>query len=130
MEHIPILKIGKFLVVTIQTDMDDRLTLTLQDDLTNQICKKDAQGLLIDISSLDVVDSFMGRILGNITAMSRLLGAEAVIVGIRPAVAITLVELGLSLGKIRTALNLEKGIELLSASLGPPEEESSHGSPE
>jgi rsbT antagonist protein RsbS len=117
MERIPILKMGDFLLVTIQVDMHDRLAMTLQDDLTNQIVKTGAHGVLIDISSLEVVDSFIGRMLGNIAAMSRILDAETVVVGMKPAVAITLVELGVSLKGVRTALNVEKGMELLQESL-------------
>jgi rsbT antagonist protein RsbS len=112
-EHIPILKIGEFLLVSIQVDMHDRLAMTLQEDLTERIVSAHARGVLIDISSLDVVDSFIGRMLGHIAAMSRILDAETVVVGMRPAVAITLVELGLALPGIRTALNMEKGMELL-----------------
>ncbi len=119
MERIPILKMGQFLLVTIQVDMHDRLALTLQDDLTDRIVKTRARGVLIDISSLEVVDSFIGRMLGNIASMSRVLDAETVVVGMRPAVAITLVELGLSLPRVRTALNVEKGMELLRTSLAP-----------
>ncbi|MBI3949864.1 MAG: STAS domain-containing protein [Acidobacteria bacterium] len=121
MERIPILKMGDFLLVTIQVDMHDRLAMTLQDDLTERIVNSRARGVLIDISSLEVVDSFMGRMLGNIAAMSRVLDAETVVVGMRPAVAITLVELGLSLRGVRTALNIEKGMELLYSSLGRKE---------
>jgi rsbT antagonist protein RsbS len=115
-ERIPILKMGEFLLVTIQVDMHDRLALTLQDDLTGRIVSDAARGVLIDISSLEVVDSFIGRMLGNIAAMSRVLDAETVVVGMRPAVAITLVELGLSLPGVRTALNVEKGMAMLRAS--------------
>jgi rsbT antagonist protein RsbS len=117
MEHIPILKMGPFLLVTIQVDMHDRLAMTLQDDLTSRIVSDRARGVLIDISALDIVDSFMGRMLGNIAAMSRVLDAETVVVGMQPSVAITLVELGLSLPGIRTALNVERGMELLQKSL-------------
>ena len=113
MERIPILKMGDFLLVTIQVDMHDRLAMTLQDDLTEGIARTRARGVLIDISSLEIVDSFIGRMLGNIAAMSRVLDAETVVVGMRPAVAITLVELGLSLPGVRTALNVEKGMSLL-----------------
>jgi rsbT antagonist protein RsbS len=104
---------GEFLLVTIQVDMHDRLALTLQDDLTNRIVKTGARGVLIDISALEIVDSFIGRILGNIAMMSRLLDTQAVVVGMQPAVAITLVELGLTLAGIRTALNVEKGMDML-----------------
>ena len=117
MERIPILKMGRFLLVTIQVDMHDRLAMTLQDDLTSMIAKISARGVLIDISALEMVDSFIGRVLGNIASMSRILDAETVVVGMRPAVAITLVELGLSLPGVRTALNVEKGMDLLRKSL-------------
>jgi len=117
-ERIPILKMGDFLLVTIQVDMHDRLATTLQDDLTERIVKARAHGVLIDISSLEVVDSFIGRMLGNIAAMSRVLDAQTVVVGMRPAVAITLVELGLSLPGVRTALNVERGMDLLRTALG------------
>lgn len=113
MERIPILKMGEFLLVTIQVDMHDRLALALQDDLTQRIVDTSARGVLIDISALDVVDSFIGRTLGNIAAMSRILDAETVVVGMRPTVAITLVELGLPLHGVRTALDVEKGMGLL-----------------
>ena len=113
MEKIPILKMGGFLLVTIQVDMHDRLALQLQDDLTNRIVASRARGVLIDISSLEVVDSFIGRMISNIAAMARVLDAETVVVGMQPAVAITLVELGLSLDGVRTALNVDKGMALL-----------------
>ena len=113
MERIPILKMGPYLLVTIQVDMHDRLAMTLQDDLTSRIVSARAKGVLIDISALEMVDSFMGRTLGDIAAMSRVLDAETVVVGMRPAVATTLVELGLSLTGVRTALNVERGMELL-----------------
>ena len=116
MEHIPILKMGDFLLVTIQVDMHDRLAMTLQDDLTSRIVDAHAKGVLIDISALEIVDSFIGRMLADIAAMARVLDAETVVVGMRPAVAITLVELGLEFPNIRTALNVEKGMELLTAS--------------
>lgn len=118
MERIPILQMGEFLLVTIQVDMHDRLAMTLQDDLTNRISQTHANGVLIDISALEIVDSFIGRVLGNIAKMSRVMDAETVVVGMQPAVAITLVELGLSLTGIRTALNVEKGMSLLQASVG------------
>jgi rsbT antagonist protein RsbS len=114
---------GRLLLVTIQVDMHDRLALALQDDLTNRIVSDRAKGVLIDISSLEIVDSFMGRTIGNIAAMSRVLDAETVVVGMRPAVAITLVELGLSLPGVRTALTVEKGMELLKT----PSEELTDG---
>lgn len=117
MDNIPILKMGDFLLVTIQVDMHDRLAMTLQDDLTMRIVTANAHGVLIDISSLDMVDSFIGRMLGNIAAMAKVLDAETVLVGMQPSVAITLVELGLSLPGIRTALNVERGLMLLRASL-------------
>ncbi len=113
MDHIPILRMGEFLLITVQVDMHDRLAISLQDDLTEQIVKYASRGVLIDISSLDVVDSFIGRMLGNIAAMSRVLDAQTVVVGMQPAVAITLVELGLSLPGIRTALNVERGMQIL-----------------
>ena len=116
MERIPILRMGDCLLVTIQVDMHDRLALTLQDDLTERIAATSARGVLIDISSLEMVDSFIGRMLGNIAAMSRVLDAQTVVVGMRPAVAITLVELGMSLPGVRTALNVERGMDLLSSS--------------
>jgi rsbT antagonist protein RsbS len=117
MEHIPIIKMGEFLLVSIQVDMHDRLALILQDDLTESIVRTGARGVLMDISSLQVVDSFIGRMIGNIAAMSRILDAETVIVGMQPAVAMTLVELGMSLKGVRTALNVDKGMELLRLSL-------------
>lgn len=116
MEKIPILRMGEFLLVTIQVDMHDRLALALQDDLTNRISQTGARGVLIDISSLEIVDSFIGRMLGNIAAMSRVLDARTVVVGMQPAVAITLVELGMSLAGVRTALNVDAGMELLRSS--------------
>jgi rsbT antagonist protein RsbS len=117
-EHIPILRMGEFLIVTIQVDMHDRLAMALQDDLTGKIAQTGARGVLIDISSLDMVDSFIGRMIGNIAGMSRVLDAETVVVGMRPAVAITLVELGLSLPGVRTALDVEKGMDLLRVATG------------
>jgi rsbT antagonist protein RsbS len=116
MDRIPILRLGQFLLVTIQVDMHDRLALTLQDDLTAQIVAHRARGVLIDISALDIVDSFIGRMLSNIANMARILDADTVVVGMQPSVAITLVELGLSLPGIRTALNIDRGMELLRAS--------------
>jgi len=116
-DRIPILKMGPYLLVSIQVDMHDRLAMQLQDDLTERIALTGARAVLIDISALDTVDSFMGRMLGNIAAMSRVLDAETVLVGMQPAVAITLVELGMTLPGVRTALNVEKGMELLAASL-------------
>lgn len=113
MERIPILKMGRFLIVSIQVDMDDHTAMTLQDDLTARIVKDRARAVLIDISSLDVVDSFIGRMLANTAAMARILDAETVVVGMQPSVAITLVELGLSLKGVRSALNVERGMEML-----------------
>ena len=120
MERIPILKMNEFLLVSIQVDMHDRLAMTLQDDLTDRIVRDRARGVLIDISSLEIVDSFIGRMIGNIAAMSRVLDAETVVVGMRPAVAITLVELGLSLPGVRTALDVERGMALLASGTPPP----------
>ena len=117
MEKIPILRMGEFLLVTIQVDMHDRLAMTLQDDLTNRISETGARGVLIDISSLEIVDSFIGRMLGNIASMSRVLDAHTVVVGMQPAVAITLVELGLSLSGVKTALNVERGMALIQGRL-------------
>jgi rsbT antagonist protein RsbS len=113
MERIPILKMGEFLLVTIQVDMHDRLAMTLQDDLTDAITRTSARGVLIDISSLSMVDSFIGRMLSNISAMSKVLDAETVVVGMQPAVAITLVELGLNLPGVCTALNVDAGMTML-----------------
>ncbi len=115
MERIPILKLGKALIVTIQVDMHDRLAVALEEDLTTRIVATGARGVLIDISALEIVDSFIGRMLDNIAAVSRVLDAETVVVGMRPAVAITLVELGLSLNGVRTALNIERGMALIQA---------------
>jgi rsbT antagonist protein RsbS len=112
-DRIPILKMGSFLLVTIQVDMHDRLAMQLQDDLTSRIVAVRARGVLIDISTLEIVDSFIGRMISNIAAMARVLDAETVVVGMQPAVAITLVELGLSLEGVRTALNVDKGMLLL-----------------
>ncbi len=117
MERIPILKMGAFLLVTIQVDMHDRLATTLQDDLTSRIVSEGARGVLIDTSSLEIVDSFIGRMISNVAQMSRVLDAQTVVVGMQPAVAITLVELGLSLPGVRTALNVERGMALLRDSL-------------
>ena len=118
MERIPILKMGEYLLVSIQVDMHDRLAMTLQEDLTERIVRAHARGVLIDISSLDVVDSFMGRMLANIAGIARVLDAATVVVGMQPAVAITLVELGLSLPGIRTALNVDRGMKVLREALG------------
>jgi rsbT antagonist protein RsbS len=122
-ERIPILKMGDYLLVTIQVDMHDRLALTLQDDLTSQIVKNRARGVLIDISALEMVDSFIGRMLGSIASMARLLDAQTVVVGMQPSVAITLVELGLSLQGIRTALDVEKGMVALRSSIFEAEQD-------
>jgi rsbT antagonist protein RsbS len=116
-DRIPILKMGDFLLVTIQIDMHDRLALTLQDDLTASIVKHRARGVLIDISTLEMVDSFIGRMLGTIASMARLLDADTVVVGMQPSVAITLVELGLSMKGIRTALDVDKGMAALNSAL-------------
>ena len=113
MDRIPILKMGPFLLVTIQVDMHDRLALTLQEDLTARIADTGAKGVLIDISALEMVDSFIGRMIANIAGMARILGAQTVVTGMQPAVAITLVELGLSLPGVRTALDVERGMTLL-----------------
>ncbi|MFZ0662256.1 MAG: STAS domain-containing protein [Acidobacteriaceae bacterium] len=118
MDRIPILKVGDCLLVTIQVDMHDQLAITLQEDLTTQIAKNASKGVLIDISSLEIVDSFIGRMLANIAAMSRVLDAQTVLTGMQPAVAITLVELGMSLPGIKTALNVERGMELLREYIG------------
>jgi rsbT antagonist protein RsbS len=121
-DRVPILKLENFLLVSIQVDMHDQLALTLQDDLTQKIVATRARAVLIDISALEMVDSFMGRMLGNIASMSRILDAQTVVVGMRPAVAITLVELGLSLPGIRTALNVDAGLALLRAAIERPDE--------
>jgi rsbT antagonist protein RsbS len=113
MDRIPILRMGEFLLVTIQVDMHDQLALQLQDDLTRAIEKKGAKGVLIDISALEMVDSFIGRMIADISGMARILDARTVLVGMQPAVAITLVELGLTLPGVATALNVERGMELL-----------------
>ena len=126
MDKIPILRMGKFLLVTIQIDLYDRLAINLETDLVQMVSKTSAKGVLIDISALSIVDSFMGRIIGNIGSMSKILGAETVVVGMQPAVAITLIELGLELKGVNTALNVEKGMELLTRKIdsdGPENEE-------
>src|SRR5687767_11166468 len=122
MDRVPILRLRDSLLVTVQVDMHDQLALTLQEDLTQKIVAHKARAVLIDISALELVDSFMGRMLGNIAAMSRVLDAMTVVVGMRPAVAITLVELGLSLPGIRTALNVDAGVELLREAIERPDE--------
>jgi len=129
-ERIPILKMGGCLLVSIQVDMHDRLAMQLQDDLTARIAATGARGVLIDISALEMVDSFIGRMLGNIAAMSRVLDATTVVVGMQPAVAITLVELGMSLPGVRTALNIEQGMALLDASISAADGEDSDGRPD
>ncbi|HSI90418.1 MAG TPA: STAS domain-containing protein [Adhaeribacter sp.] len=120
MDRIPILKMGPFLLVSIQVDLYDQLALTLESDLAKMVCTQEARGVLIDISVVSVVDSFMGRILGNIASLARVMDAETVVVGMQPSVAITLVELGLNLNGVHTALNVEKGIELLRKRIGLP----------
>lgn len=115
MERIPILKMGNFLLVTIQVDLYDRLAMTLEEDLISMVHKTGAKGVLIDISALSIVDSFMGKIIGNIAGMSSIMDAETVVVGMQPAVAITLIELGLPLSGVHTALNIERGMALLAA---------------
>jgi len=121
MDRIPILKMGDALLVTIQVDMHDRLATALEEDLTSKIVANHSRGVLIDISALEIVDSFIGRMLDNIAAVARVLDAETVVVGMRPAVAITLVELGLSLSGVKTALNVERGIAMIQRRLETPE---------
>ena len=123
MERIPILRMGKFLLVTIQIDLYDRLATNLEADLVQMVNKTGSRGVLIDISALSIVDSFMGRILGNIGSMSKIMDAETVVVGMQPAVAITLLELGLELKGVHTALNVEKGMDLLKQKIGSYDEE-------
>jgi rsbT antagonist protein RsbS len=123
MERIPILRMGEFLLVTIQIDMHDQLALKLQDDLTQVIQKTGAKGVLIDISALEMVDSFIGRMIADISGMSRILDAKTVLVGMQPAVAITLVELGLSLPGVATALNVERGMQLLRRALAEADDD-------
>lgn len=130
MERIPILRMGEFLLVTIQVDMHDQLALALQDDLTLRVAETNARGVLIDISALEIVDSFIGRMIANISGMTRVMDAETVVVGMRPAVAITLVELGLSLPGVRTALNVEKGMRLLESAPRRRVEEGADGGAE
>src|SRR6202020_3262278 len=124
MDRIPILRMRSFLLVTLQVDMHDQLALRLQDDLTNMIYAKGAKGVLIDISALEMVDSFMGRMIGDISGMARILDARTVLVGMQPAVALTLVELGLSLPGVATALNVERGMALLRNTLDKDDAES------
>jgi rsbT antagonist protein RsbS len=121
MDRIPILRMGDFLLVTIQVDMHDQLALTLQDDLTSKISQTGAKGVLIDISALEMVDSFIGRMIANISSMSSILDAQTVVVGMQPAVAITLVELGLSLRGVKTALNVDRGMNYLQRARGQEE---------
>ncbi|WP_374164433.1 STAS domain-containing protein [Arcticibacter sp. MXS-1] len=123
MEKIPILRMGPFLLVTIQVDLYDRLALNLEADLVQMVNKTGARGVLIDISAVAIVDSFMGRIIGNIASMSKILDAETVVVGMQPAVAITLIELGLPLKGVHTALNVEKGMSLLNSMIPPEQDE-------
>lgn len=123
MDKIPILRMGKFLLVTIQVDLYDRLALTLEADLVQMVNKTNARGVLIDISAVSIVDSFMGRIIGNIASMSKILDAETVVVGMQPAVAITLIELGLPLKGVHTALNVEKGMDLLKEMIETEQED-------
>ena len=127
MERIPILKMGELLLVTIQVDMHDRLALALQDDLTAMIVKHHARGVLIDISSLEMVDSFIGRMLTSIAGMARLLDAATVVIGMQPSVAITLVELGLPMAGIRTALDVEKGMLQLQSGFSESEDDQDAG---
>jgi rsbT antagonist protein RsbS len=127
MDRIPILKFGDALLVTIQVDMHDRLATALEEDLTGKIVTHGAKGVLIDISALEIVDSFIGRMLDNIAAVSRILDAETVVVGMRPAVAITLVELGLSMSGVNTALNVERGMEMIRRRLDKAEIEDVDG---
>lgn len=122
MDRIPILQMGSFLLVTIQVDLYDRLALNLESDLVQAVSRTGARGVLIDISALSIVDSFMGRIIGNIGSMSKILDAETVVVGMQPAVAITLIELGLELRGVSTALNVERGMQLLREKIGPDAE--------
>ena len=119
MDKIPILRMGNFLLVTIQVDLYDRLALDLEADLVQMVNKTSSRGVLIDISAVSIVDSFMGRIIGNIASMSKILDAETVVVGMQPAVAITLIELGLPLKGVHTALNVERGMNLLKSMIGP-----------
>ncbi|RZM28476.1 MAG: STAS domain-containing protein [Pedobacter sp.] len=126
MDKIPILRMGAFLLVTIQVDLYDRLALNLEADLVQMVNKTGAKGVLIDISAVSIVDSFMGRIIGNIASMSKILDAETVVVGMQPAVAITLIELGLPLKGVHTALDMEKGMNLLKTMIDVPSGEEDH----
>jgi rsbT antagonist protein RsbS len=123
MDKIPILRMGAFLLVTIQVDLYDRLALTLEADLVQMVNKTNAKGVLIDISAVSIVDSFMGRIIGNIASMSKILDAETVVVGMQPAVAITLIELGLPLKGVHTALDMERGMNFLKSIIDDTEDE-------
>lgn len=124
MDRIPILRMGHFLLVTIQVDLYDRLALNLEADLVQMVSKTSAQGVLIDISAVSIVDSFMGRIIGNIASMCKIMDAHTVVVGMQPAVAITLIELGLPLQGVYTALDVQKGMNLLTAMIGAEPEDS------
>lgn len=130
MDRLPILRMGDHLLVTVQVDMHDQLALRLQEDLTDAIERHHARAVLIDISALDVVDSFIGRMIAHIAATARVLDAQTVVVGMRPAVAITLVELGMTLQGVHTALNVERGMALLGRMLGPREPEAADGAEE
>ena len=123
MERIPILQVGEFLLVSIQVDLHDSLAMRLQDDLTARLVKVRAKGVLIDISALEIVDSFIGRIMGNIASLISMLGAHSVVVGMQPAVAMTIIELGMSLSNVRTALNVDQGMALLRTLADPGEDE-------
>lgn len=126
-EQIPVLKLGQFLLVTIQVELHDDLTLKLQDDLTQKLARTNARGVLIDISGLEIVDSFVGRALAQIAGIARVMDATTVLVGMRPAVAITLIELGMTLSGVRTALNVDKGMQLLADAVREPGEAPSSG---
>ena len=123
MERIPILQVSEFLLVSIQVDLHDSLAMSLQDDLTARLVKVRAKGVLIDISALEIVDSFIGRIMGNIASLIRMLGAHSVVVGMQPAVAMTIIELGMSLSNVRTARNVDQGMALLRTLADPGEDE-------
>lgn len=130
MERVPILRIGDTLLVSIQIDLQDHIALALQDDLSNKIVETGARGVLIDISALEIVDSFIGRMISTTAAVSRVLDAETVVVGMQPAVAITLVELGLTLSGVRTALDVDRGLALLKSSAGPEVDDLEPASPD